>query len=736
MPTQTFGCGVTAAAAAAVSKSGQAHDTVQHGEMFESDVGIVRIPQDRGCGLFLSDLAESSPVKKTSSVAFDRVASRGWQRNDRSLWGDLALAAATLTLFVTTLAKLLGAPRFIRNVFPPEIGSILASNNKVWLFSVWICLALSVLIGLTIDRLRANRLPQWMRTATTLLAVVGLGLTFVFATWQNPPYPPLPQLWTGFGYQAAIIGALMAVVAIAVVRYSSGSNRALLLASVTVVAFLAIPSLLQTPATFESGYDNTFTFDEILAPANGRVPGFDYVNQYGSLLGYPLALLSLLARPLFLARPESFAVGWLVFLQVATLVGAVATVIRVSPRALRWLAPLTVIPVAFLVGAEGLPYYADLPIRVVVPVALLGTFVFLGLRTIRRGTQWWTPGLLGLVGGVAAFNNLDFGVPALLAGLVALLVPSQGVTQAIARVGIYLAGAASFVSLYLIFGWLSGHTYHPEYSFFFVQSFGVVGVNNVDLTTVGLHDAFVVVGIIGAVLGALGARRLTKRNAILYQAILYQSTWMLLSLAYFSGRSLTPTLITGSALQAGILLSLLVAAGVPYLRLLLRSGIRSWSRADAMTAILILLALALPLAAWTTFPSVQRATERLSHALQTSGTPGYLEPSPGVALKSVPQSLRVIGVVGVAGNVWSPRLGVTNANLFLHPAYLRFPGAADMECNYLKGLPGDVVVTTRPWITALQQSRICRDVVDFGSIVPLTPETPQLGMNWVRISRK
>lgn len=670
-----------------------------------------------------------------TSAALDVVAADAAPKIGRSSWVDRAIPAAALTVLITSLLIVVRVPADLGSTLPPSIGKLLADTDKVWALLVWLCAGIAAVSSLALDRrARTHGSGIVARSVTSTLAVVGTLLALVLICWQDPLFEPLPRSFVGFSRYWVAAALLLSPVVFAAIWSSRFTPRRMLVVTTVGVGLAALLPLIQTPYSYLTFYDNSFTLDEMLAPASGRFPGFDYINQYASLLGFPLVVVATVLPNWFASSPESFAIGWMIVLQLATLAAGCAAVMRVTPRAIRWVVPLVVVPIAYIPSDTGLPYYADLPLRFVLPTALLLVIVIARMRTLGRPPSLWIPLLSGFVAGMAAFNNLDFGIPAGLAGVLALAL-AHGVRSAVTTVGLYVAGAVGFVLLYLGIGTLAGRTYQPDYTLFFVQSFGVDNFFNVDMTAFGLHSGMVFLGIVGVVVGVLGMRRLRGRNAILHQAIFFQAAWLLLSLVYFSGRSLTPTLVTGYFFPAAVLLGLLFVMGSQHLRLLRRIGWRRWTLQDWLSVALVLLTVALPIASIPALPNPLREGYRiLVPRTSTSEVAPFLRPDPTAALAEVPKGDRIIGLISVAGTIWSLRLGITNANVYLHPDYLSFAGAATRECVYLSTLPGDVLVTNASSVHHLLGSPTCTDQLDLSHPTVLGTD-PYSGEQWLMVAR-
>lgn len=654
----------------------------------------------------------------------------------RSSWIEWGLAAALVTVFLGTVLRVLGTPSAIQSISFLGIGKLLSDVNKAWLLMTWACGVVAVVLVLVRDRV-ARPLP-WARLLLDLFTIGGIAFVLLLAIWQNAAFPAFLTMWVGFGFTPVILGLVIAVLVVGMALKYRFESRMLLPVSIVIVVALGLPSLVQTPKTFTVSYDLAYTLNELLAVSAGRLPAFDFITQYETLLGFPLALIAAIVPGVFRAHPEVFAVAWLVILQISTLMLAIIAVAKVTPRALRWLIPLVIVPVAYLPGPLGLPYYADLPMRLLLPTLMLAGIVYIGMRRVGRSSPWWVRFTLGVLGGIAMFNNLDFGGPAAIAGLITVLISARGWFVAARNSGQYLLGLVSFPLLYIALGSLTGRRFSPDYFLFFVRSFGLDGFMNVNSPVFGLHSGFVFVGILGLVVGALGIRRLTNRNLVISRAIVFQSSWLLLSLVYFSGRALTPTLVTGYSLELAVLLALLLISGLSYLRLLKRYGWRDWRIGDLAVALVTVLALAFPVAAWTAFPTVNPEVVRLSKAiLPQPGTLDFLRPNPTTAIAAVPAGTRIIGMVAVSGSTWSQKLGVVDANLFLHPDYLAFATGSNLECGYLRTLPGDVIVTPREEMVLLQASGVCQSVLDFASAKNLVVDDEgSVEVQWLMIHRR
>jgi hypothetical protein len=602
--------------------------------------------------------------------------------------------------------------------------------DRVWIVCVWILGTLVAIAAHSLERrfVGGGGVPR----GVVLTAWAGAACALLLFAVRNDWYG---TVWVGFTLDRVAVGIVLASMLIYLTLSSARWSTSLLVVSSVVVALLGLAFLFETPYTFVANHDNSFTLEDLLAPSAGRMPGFDYVAQYTTLLGLPLAVVAGLAPALFAHSPQFFAVAWVVLLQILTFVIAITSAVRVAPRRLRWMMPAIVLPVAFLVGADGLLYYADLPLRFFLPTLMLGVVIALTLNWRSDSRYWWRTAVLGIVGGAAAFNNLDFGIPGLLAGGVVVVASAVTWRRRLIGSGIYVLASVAIPGVSVAAGALTGRSLHPDYLLFFVRSFGLEGFFSERMPFFGLHVSFVFLGLIAVAIGALGARSTVRRTAALYRAILFQGAWLVLSLVYFSSRSLTPTLVTGSCFLAAVLLALLLAAAFSSLRLVARSRPSMWTSAGVLTCIAAVLALAVPIAAWTNFPSVQSAAEKFARVGQPSADAlVYLAPDPTVAVAKLADA-HLIGILSVSGSTWQSRLGVRNVSLFVHPNYLELGDGAQMQCAYLEGLAGDLLLTTSNQAAVLDESGACADQLDFEG-TRFVADEPVYGTDWVVVPRR
>ncbi|HET6447768.1 MAG TPA: hypothetical protein VFG31_01565 [Conexibacter sp.] len=217
-------------------------------------------------------------------------------------------------------------------------------------------------------------------------------------------------------------------------------------ALVTGVWFLSYLNTAQTICTYGDCYNTAFMADETFAVLNGLTPLVNHTAAYGALWPFAFApLMLLLGKTLFVWTLLEWA---LVVAMLLALFGVLRRVTHSSLAALALFMPLMAF--TYYAGSRDL----DNPIAIYqqVPMRTAGPFLvaWLVARRLDRGEGAVWP--LGLAAGLAALNNVDFGLAALGATLAALLFTELPLTRArlgrlAAGVGVGLLAAYALVAL-------------------------------------------------------------------------------------------------------------------------------------------------------------------------------------------------------------------------------------------------------------------------------------------------
>jgi hypothetical protein len=177
------------------------------------------------------------------------------------------------------------------------------------------------------------------------------------------------------------------------------------------------------PASLSVTYHLQFTFDDFVALVNGRTPLVNYAEQYASLLPFVVWPALRVGG----AQVGTFT-ATMCFLSMVSLLAverAIALITRNERLALVLYVPFLATSLFFILRSGSqlfswASYYAVFPMRYAGPYVLL----WLCVRHL-RGLRPRRPAVVFVFAGLVALNNIEFGLPAFLATIVALFVSAK-----------------------------------------------------------------------------------------------------------------------------------------------------------------------------------------------------------------------------------------------------------------------------------------------------------------------
>lgn len=469
---------------------------------------------------------------------------------------------------VTGTAYLLGpapAMRTVSSTLNDPTGGVIEPADSAALigwFALAIVLALAFAFGLPFSRAGANmrRLGN-SGGPGIVLGTLAMGLAIASVTWRDD----VTGMWQGISLSVLLTALTCAVLLLGLTLVPRPLARAgSVLVGGLALAYV-IPALLQIPSGLRDAYDYTFTSDEIVSVAVGKFPLADYIPQYANLLGFPVApVLHWLPT-----KSELVVLAWILFLQVVAI--AVAVSLPVLQGGRRYLAPALIVacapPLMTLTEAKSAStYFADMPMRVVLPSTVI-LAAYLSLRK-RPDVSFRRPGrflALGAFAGLSALNNPDFGLPVLVVVLVVVFLIGASMQGRLISTGLVATGSLAVFPAYGLMASMAGKSVQWSNWLAFHRVFGTEGFRAVPMAPFGLHIAVVGLFVSASVLGfvMIVSSRKPASSFAYRQGLVLALTggWSLLSLPYFAGRSLVPTLIGGYSYAVG----LVVAALLPLL---------------------------------------------------------------------------------------------------------------------------------------------------------------------------
>jgi hypothetical protein len=313
------------------------------------------------------------------------------------------------------------------------------------------------------------------------------------------------------------------------------------------------------PALIEVTYHLEFTFDDFIAQLNGLTPLVDYNAQYASLL--PFAVGPVLALTGATIGAFTVIMCGLTLLSLLAVERVFAHVSRSELLAFVLYVPFLAVSL-FTVTEAGPERYNFGDYFAVFPLRYFGPYVLLWL-CVRHLRGLRPRGLVPLfvVAGLVVMNNLEFGLPALLAAIAACLAASApGAVQLwrLARSTVLgLLGAFALVSAITLLraGELPELSRLTRYS----RLFAVAGLTLLPTPIDGFQLIIFLTFAVALVVAALRFRR-GAEDRTLTGALAYSGVFGLGAGAYYMGRSHPIVLIAMFSAWAlsGALLSLLV----------------------------------------------------------------------------------------------------------------------------------------------------------------------------------
>jgi hypothetical protein len=480
---------------------------------------------------------------------------------------ELAWSAALPCALATVVAVLVLGPLLGHLLLEPDAEGLWPSGTASFIFGRPepakhgrylvallgpLLLAAVVLIG--------SRHPQRLRlrplvlrsavTASQLLLVAGIAATIL--AQRHLVYGGFPPAWRIFTVRTLVVALALAGLLALAPRVPSvwravmrlwPDTRARSAACRLVAALLTVVWLL--PEVTTDGSIATGPFPDLPpwamgdadAILDGRTPLVNFHPLYGHLWAYVAAI----AMALFGAPITAFAIT-MTTASAAALLAVYALLRRVarsSAAALVLYLPLLATSL-FTIGSPLGWRMSNAGIYSVWPMRYAGPLILAWLTARQLDDAWprrsWA---LFLVAGLVAINNLEFGLGALAATLVALACsPAQWSRGAARRLALSVAGGVLGAVLLVALLTLARAGSLPRFGLLleFPRLFGVAGLASQPTATIGFHLA--IYGTLGGAI-AVAAVRIARRerDVLLTGMLAWSGVFGLVAGSYFVGRS-------------------------------------------------------------------------------------------------------------------------------------------------------------------------------------------------------
>lgn len=307
---------------------------------------------------------------------------------------------------------------------------------------------------------------------------------------------------------------------------------------------------IQTPSSLQDEWHFNFTANELAAPAAGMIPMVNFLPWYTNLLGFPIAPILRLVP----GQSVMVILIWLLLLQAICLVLPTIIAYKIAGSHAALLSFLLMIS---LMTAQPKinSYFQAFPIRTIFPCLLLGLLVSCvqNIQTFRFRNSIF----LGVLSGLALLNNLESGLPSLLALIFTLLLLYRSISNFTRAVLSILFGALLVFGFYSLLVLSTGRALHFSYMITPLKIVVSGGFFQMPMAVGGYHNIFAIFFASGMATSSFLFFRAQKLWSVSLKRIAalmaFSSSWGLIGMVYFSGRSFASTLLAGSTYALGLL---------------------------------------------------------------------------------------------------------------------------------------------------------------------------------------
>lgn len=351
--------------------------------------------------------------------------------------------------------------------------------------------------------------------------------------------------WAGLGKSVAVVSLGLAIIVLYFqpkIEQSIVSNKKIvtLVSALCLVVLVAayLPSISQFSGGITDLFASSTVFNELLLPITGITPLGNFASQYTSMLHSPLLALKGLS-------PEVVMNGVLVWLFVLTLfqIMAIAAIGKSIFKKIPY--PLILLYVSSLILMKGekqdeiagsiVGSFFSIPSRTFFP-SVLGLLLLSALFENKRKRMYQI--VLGALLPITALNNLEFGVPAVVATMiVALTIYRLRLVERKVIVLILGSAIATFGIIALAFALRSAPLDFGLWTAM-VRAQGSGGYMNVPMPVLDTYLLVFAILSAGIVIGLKSMSATTNPNVMKSSAIaIFAGAWGVMSMPYYTGRS-------------------------------------------------------------------------------------------------------------------------------------------------------------------------------------------------------
>jgi hypothetical protein len=403
---------------------------------------------------------------------------------------------------------------------------------------------------------------RYVVESQNLIAVYSTALLILSFGWRwgDEMFESLgTRLWFGWGDKLALVLLFIGVVCVflitskllPMVTYGGLNSYSLNFVAAIVFAIYYLPSFIQPFNGLIELHHSKYILNDLLIQASGKWPYNEVMPQYVGLLGLPLKLITFIS-PSFTVNSALLWVNFLVISEVTILALITKNVLGLKSWGVALMATTSVVFIKVQPNQEiwgSIAQHMNLvPARTILPLILLFTLLRLNKAEIRSASIR-SAVTVGVVAGITAFNNPEFGIPATVAVIIILtaLLSSHKITPRIFSITV-VSTLVTFGSIFFIYA-LFGDALQVSTWLAMIQVHGFDGYMNLPMPDFGLWIFFYSTLGTSAIIGTLALfgkgllHQLKAKDSSTAIVLAFAGLWGSATLFYFTGRSLVPEIV-------------------------------------------------------------------------------------------------------------------------------------------------------------------------------------------------
>ena len=503
---------------------------------------------------------------------------------------SFALIATTLTGYMVlgdSISKAFRKVAFFSRLDPTEI-----SDRMTVILLLLICAIGFITLPKILSVSYVVESQNLIAAYSTALLIVSFGWR-----WGDEMFESLgTRLWFGWGDKLALVLLFMGIVGaflftsklLPISAKDVLNSYPLNVAASIVFALYYLPSFIQPFNGLIELHHSKYILNDLLIQASGKWPYNEVMPQYVGLLGLPLKLITFIS-PSFTVNSALLWVNFLVISEVVILALITKYVLDLKSWGVALMATSSVVFIKVQPNQEiwgSIAQHMNLvPARTILPLVLLYTLLRLNKSEIHRAGMP-SAVAVGVIAGITAFNNPEFGIPAAVAVVIILsaLLSSRRISTLIFAITV-VSTLVTFGSIFFVYA-IFGDALQVSTWLAMIQVHGFDGYMNLPMPDFGLWVFFYATLGTSAIIGTLALfgkellHQLNVKDLNTAIVLAFAGLWGSSTLFYFTGRSLVPEIVVFL-----IPLSLTI---VCYIQILRNSHLRDNSPSEMKTSLSVL----------------------------------------------------------------------------------------------------------------------------------------------------